>query len=462
MKPIVFYSHSFNLKSRLKIFTHISIVFLFICTAVNAQVKVIAKITIQSFNNEMGGSIFAGSSIGAYSTKNSIFKILPNELKVKDIPVCLVMTLGKQEYKFALTDSNGEVEFKLSPDPGTTLWISANARSEECGNAIKYFRPEYTTYSKNFIEREVSIKILERKGTINVNCNLFYSGQLLETMNMVNKLIPQLSDLDFEQINSKIENIMGAKTFIGSQYPKSSELTRTRLLGTFEETRKKVADNAFKQKDYYLALKIYDDLLDNFPNSSAFNRTQERRDSCKIFVQNKIVCDSLMKIGNNISNNLTALEFFRSSLTNISSDNDCYYQIHAVIANIESAIESEKEKAEYDKRISNCKAILKRYNIDLSVTQVDIFANPFAYIGKYTALTCIVDRFETPTSAIMQAAKTFYADFQITPPKKVSTLDVIARVKGVKELINAYGAPVKVPYLEIVHILDCSISELNY
>jgi len=460
MKPIVFCHHFSNLKSILKKQLLITIIAsLFICTScINTQVKVITKVTINSTSYDWERTY--SRDYDTFTKTNSVFEILIKDLKAENIPVCLTMiTSKKADNSFVLTNSNGVAELTISPYSETKLWISINnAHNQGCSNADEYYRPEYSSHGQDLDSKYDNITISENKSTINVDCKLWLDMKLINARYVIYKLILQMHSYDYAQVNTEIENIIGVKTIIGKQYPKSSELMRKRLLEIFEQTRLEVADDAFQQKEYDSALKIYNDIVENFPNSSSFNK--ERRDACQDLLQNKIACDSLLTVGNNISGNLTALQFFQSSLANMSPNNDCYNEIQACIDKLKYAIEREKEENEYEQRISKCKAILKKYGVDLSVTQVDIFANPFAYKGKFTALTCIVDKFESPTSAIMKAAQNFYADFQITPPKKVSVLNVIARVKGVKELINAYGAPVKVPYLEIVKILDCSISDL--
>jgi hypothetical protein len=213
--------------------------------------------------------------------------------------------------------------------------------------------------------------------------------------------------------------------------------------------------------DYSCAISFLDSSLTKFSRQdSCFKRVEFKikelrsRIQAQQFDSLRGKCDTIIINAGHISNYSKAIGFLKSSLTKIQNSDPCFERIQVKIEELNRAIQVQKQEEKYNRLVNEDKKALKRFKVDMEISQVDFFTNPFAFNGQNIFITCVVKKFETPTSAIMNAAEEFYADFKITPPKKFDALHLIVKVKGVTTLYNAFGTPIKVPHVDVVHILN--------
>jgi hypothetical protein len=402
-----------------------------------------------------------------FEQNDPIFKILYPEMRLSNIPVCAFTywssTSNRDKSESALTDSTGTAKLKISAEEGTSLAVFVNGgetKTEFCGSsASKNLRAEYRGTGQT-IETQRVLEALWKHVIIAVGIQLRYDGIILETQNAINELLSQVPSMPCDEINGQLEKLLGQNSTFGASYPLSSKAIKTQFLETVEGTKQKLAEEAFKKKQYELALRLYSDLVNNFAASPSLTNCTERKNSCEFSIKKKSDCDSLMSKASLIADKSQAIRFLETSLAQISDSDPCRNTVQDKMQELQTGVESQKDEAEFARLKSQDEKALKKFNVDLTVTQLDFFSNPFAFKGKCLALTCIVKKFETPTSAIMEAANSFYADFKVATPKKFTTLNLIVKVKGVTTLINAFGAPMKVPRVDVVHILNNSPS--NY
>lgn len=388
-----------------------------------------------------------------YTNKDSIFQIVPQELKSLDldsIPVCVTMTFGQEiDNQSALTDANGVARFSHFPVCMSCSQIVANADGKCDGTAMQR-KPEFDAYTGRL---DAMRSVWNRGDTVYVRL-VHDDWLLIKARAAVLELANRLGALDYISAVTRIDSAVGRNSALHEYYPKSCHVMRAKLLQVLEESKQEMADRAFAQDRYSDALPLYDSLLANFPDSPFTSANTQKKNSCLTFLRTKFVCDSLVNAGSSISNQPKALAFFRQILAKVAPTDPCYPTIQTKISGLESDIEQEKEQAAYHRLKVEDENAIKRFRVDRTVTQIDLFKNPFAFKGQCILMTCVVYKFETPTSAIMDGGQRFYARFKVTPPKKFSELYLIVRVEGVTTLLNAFGTPIKVPLVDVVHILN--------
>lgn len=456
MKLIYCFHHYRCLKFRLKIFILVNIISLFFFTNLNAQARVFVRIIINGRDPQTNYQYAYryAQNLNDYSNACAIFGFIPSELNLANIPICFSMAWGGMKHEFALTDLNGAANIIVSsPEIGPPVFISANGGARGCEDAEKYVRAEYTNSTQEIDPGQLS-RAINKGDTLNFNFILFYNGRLITVWEQILQLTHLVSSMNYQAMSDSVGNILGTNTFIGVHYPKSSSLMRGRLWNFFEETREKEADEAFTQNRFDEALQIYSALLANFPESHYAEKDRQRQDSCQAFLRSKSMCDSLMNTGSQISDNSKALRFYRSALATILPTDPCHNEVQRKIESLETAIEYQKEELEYNRMKDADERAIKKFKVDRTVAQEDLFKNPFAFKGECILVTCGVYKFQTPTSAILEGGERFYADFKVPPPKKTTALYLIVRVKGVTTLVNAFGTPVEVPLVDVVHILN--------
>jgi hypothetical protein len=390
-----------------------------------------------------------------------IFEILYPEMRLSNIPLCAFTywssTSNRDKSESALTDGEGMAKFKISAEEGTSLAVFVNGgetKKEFCGsNEDKNLRQEYKGTGQT-IETQRVLEGLWKHIVISIGLQLRYDGILLETQNAIKQLVVQVPLLPCDEINGHLEMLVGQSSTFGTNYPQSSKAIKTKFLKAVEDTKQKLADEAFEKKQYEVAFRLYSELVSNFATSPLFANYIEQKNSCELSIKNKNTCDSLISNASLIADKSQAIHFLETSLAQISDADPCRNTVQDKMQELQMLIESEKEDAQFTRLKSQDEKALKKFKVDRDITQLDFFSNPFALKGKYIAISCVVVKFETPTSAIMESANRFYADFKVTPPKKFTTLNLIVKVKGVTTLLNAFGTPIKVPHVDVVYILN--------
>lgn len=368
----------------------------------NWQFKVFVKLSIDA--PEPYGQTNYNGEDNSFLLVGKIFRLIPQEA-LAGIPVCLELSLHGSEYSFDLTDPSGTARIGISQNAislageDTSRWrMIANPRPELTQFARNHFRGDLTTSSHSF-GAQLASAVSSKKWSLIIPCHLYYAGDLLRAWENVHSLIERMPSLNHEEATSKISDIVGSRTALAQRYPRSCMLIRERLRRLYS-------------------------------------------------------CDSMIEKSSKVNNGATQLRYLRSLAARTSPDDPCYDEIAANIQRVQTSLKSKREEDRYERMEAEDKEAMKRFRVDKTITQVDLFKNPFAFEGQCMLMTCAVYKFETPTSAIMEGAERFYAHFKVTPPKKFSVLYLIIRVKGVTTLVNAFGTPIKVPLVDVVHILN--------
>lgn len=410
-----------------------------------------------------------------------VFNLLPEEMNLKNIPICIYSYFPNSANKsinsaFVLTDIDGISKIKFSDDDHQYIWIDANGgrngrKSRElntlvCETNVKpYLREEYEGEGIAIDSWQVNAR-RSRGEELVVPMNLNYSGILLETKKRIEDLLDNAINIELGSIIQSFNGIIDSQTVFGKEYPLSAKLIRINFLTRIEQTKQGIAIVAFKVKRFEDAIKTFDQLLNVFPKSPNSSQYISLRDSCVGMINRNVAKDSLEKECNNIldkassiSDHLKAIKFLKSHLLSIATSDPCSEAISQKIESLQNQIQLDEEQAENNRQKSEDEKALKKYKVDDEFNQIDLFKNPFGLRGKYIAIQCAVVKFETPNSAIMDGGQQFFADFKVTPPKKFKALYLIVKVNGVKTLVNAFGTPIKVPYVDVVHILNALPNE---
>ena len=395
----------------------------------------------------------------------------PPELKVNLINIPVFVSSGwkgREKCVSALTDSNGMAEVSIFATPADLpagIVVMANEKPAGCGSSDKVLQEDYISEPERGSTYYIRENDLVRGDRIpdpcemTVHLTLFMKADplLLKASQDINNIVPEITEAslpDFRAIESKINSLSGDGSMFALHYPQTSARIKSGLLKILELNKERMAEDAYDNERYSEALNFYEWLSEHFRNSSSIGTYKSRAISCETIIRNENVCDSLTKAGDNIADKSQQIKFFEASLTRISASDPCYGMIQQKIEGLKSDVENANNQAEEVRKQKEDDKALKTFNVDLSVTQPDLFSNAFAFKGKCIAIACTVFKFETPSSAIMDAMNRFYADWKIRPPKRFGALYLIVRVKGVKTLINAYGTPIKVPYVDVIHILN--------
>lgn len=428
----------------------ILLIFIVLYLAPTVQAQVIIKVQVY---------------IKQHSSLESVFHINENELDISQIPVIastwyvsasIWNRIGSwKNDETIFTDSRGKAEIIISPKAGEKIYIYVNNGSSK--------KLEYTHNYKQIDDGTVSTKAsvgheLKLHANISLNLNpLYLNGTLLDTKKSIHNLVSQIKSKPYKSISiliDKLKQILSPNTLFVQNYPHSAKNIESRYLQLLENQRKQIADKEYKDSNYKIALQIYTDLIDNFPNSTSLDKYKVNTTNIIKNINNASIVDSVLaKIGN-IPDNVKKFKTLKRAFSNINDNNTYKWKIENKLNEINREIEIEKDEKRITFLKSQDEKAIKKYKVDKNITQLDFFANPFAFIGKYFIITSTVKKFETPKSAFMQAYKQFYANFKIKPPKKFGLLNLIVKGRGVKTVINAYGTKIKIPFVDVVYILN--------
>jgi len=411
---------------------------------------------------------------------SSVFAILDEEFDFSNIPICAMVPPEswngqtkdhwKAECKSALTDKNGsfEVTFSsFSSSYNVQIILSVNGAKE--GQTLRICSPNDTMNLRKDIKGStyhlINTDFLGngdfKTHPVNIILYLTLNGELLQLQRQVDDLVSRIPSLRLTEILKQREDLLGDQTSFATRYPKSGAIIRDSILSIAEKSILGRADSAFDEKKFDSALTLYSELASLSPTSPESKVYSSKKELTLIALSKErkddslhAYCDSLIAIADALPTKSKSIKFLESKRKGNTNANPYWQEIEERIQLLKSEIETEKNEAEFNREQRADLSALKKFKVDPDVTLMDFFSNPFALKGKYIAIRCIVVKFETPTSAIMEADKRFYADFIVTPPKKFEALDLIVKVKGVTTLINAFGTPIKVPYVDVVHILN--------
>jgi hypothetical protein len=422
----------------------------------------------------------------AFNEVSPVFQIFSDEYDFSNIPICahayddrysnlnqqireaLNATPAKDQFEASVTtDKSGSFEVEISNGDFTWVTVSANggtAKAQTCGSQKNLSVRQdlkgsaYNVYHNDFLHYGDY-----RSYPVTISLYVTLDGELLDLQKHIDDLIGQIPSSSLSETVRRLDEYTSNNTSFATRFPRSCNAVRDSILSIAQRKLLASADSTYQSKNYERAASLYSDLANLLPSSSSHNLFVSKRERTLQDLANQLVddslrtsCDSLIAVANAMPNKSKAIKFLDSKRKTVGESNPYWARVEERIENLKTEIESDKEETELNRQRQADAAALRKFNVDLTVTQLDFFSNPFAFKGKHIALTCIVKKFETPTSAIMEAANSFYADFKVSTPKKFTTLNLIVKVKGVTTVINAFGAPMKVPYVDVVHILNNS------
>lgn len=398
---------------------------------------------------------------------SSVFQVLDREIGFSQIPVCAYSAPRpsrdrgeKPLHAMSYTGRNGSFGLKLPRSRIAGTIVVANGgedKAERCGfNAQIKFREDIKGSHSVLTEEDL---VYADGKSINVELIVSYDGALLALQREVDTLVNQLAVLSLAEIMQLSETLVGLESAFAAQYPKSSRVTRNTILSIAERVKQRQADEAYQMKEFETALALYSDLVRFFPLSPSADKNTERMAHGKLRLQQQQAYELLMKVVRAVPSRSRAIGMLEKYLTEMSGDDPYRILVTEKIEELRTdlgarKIASERREAERRQQRADDDAALRQYDVDLSITQLDLFTNSLAYRDKHVAISCAIVRFETRTSAVMRGADTFYADFKIPPPTTSALLSLIAKVVGVTELIGEDGRRSRVPHLEVVHILN--------
>lgn len=389
---------------------------------------------------------------------DSLFTVLSNELTPVGVPVCATASRGGA-VATATTDASGASRLTISTvEYGTTIRIfvnGGNSKSINCGSKDAVFRSDLTGAQSEFTLSGEILRAIDRHEALAINIKLHYDGLLLKAQEEITQLLKSMSSLTYSHLTSELDKILGPNSHVGKTYHSSSPLLIKRILQQYAKSLESQADDSFDREDYEKAYSLYLTLATNFPNSSSNSKNIQRKLELESIFSRAQHCDSLMNQLQSIPNNSDRLKFLLTASPQLSTSDPCLEKLDELRGELEKEIESDSILAEMSRLKSEDEKALKKFKVDKNASPMDFLTNPFAYKNKSLALSAVVEKFETPTSALMTyGTRTFYAVFKIPPPKKYNVLHLIVKVKGTTTVKNAYGTSVKVPHVDIVHILN--------
>ena len=398
----------------------------------------------------------------AFQEVSSVFTILDEEFDFSNIPIC---AKAPSKNVNTVTDKNGSFEITFSSSTNIGIVVSANGgqrKSSVCNSSETINLREDIKGSTYYVMANDFLQYGDyRFYPVNIILYITLDGELLQLQKQVDELVSRIPSLQLTDILKQREDLLGTKTSFVTRYPKSGAIIRESILSIAERNILAKADSAFDEKKFDSALTLYSDLASLSPTSPESKEYASKKELTLVALSKKhtddslrAYCDSLITIAAALPTKSKSIKFLESKRNGDANANPYWQKIEERIQLLKSEIETEKDEAEFNREKRADLSALKKFKVDLDITLMDFFSNPFALKGKYIAIRCIVVKFETPTSAIMEADKRFYADFIVTPPKKFEALDLIVKVKGATTLINAFGTPIKVPYVDVVHILN--------
>lgn len=399
---------------------------------------------------------------------SSVFHILDEEVDLSGIPICAYTPAYPRQdigevpaYAMSYTGKNGSFRLKVPGRGVRGIVVYANGgedKTEGCGSGrqIKFredIKGSHTVFTSEYLSHV-------KKGSISIVLAVNYDGSLVALQREIDNLVNQLPSLTLGEIVQRSETLIGLQSSFVTQYPRSSRVIKDSIMSVAERIKQRQADEAFQSKQLEAAYTLYSDLVKFFPSSPSAEKNIERMSQGKLRVEQRQAYESLMTRVRRVTTTSRAIGMLESYFAQMSSYDPFRSRVQQEISKRRSRLraerkrESEKEGTRQERLIAQDAAALKRFDVDLSITQLDLFTNPLGYRGKHIAVNCTVVRFETSKSAVMRGADIFYADFNVSPPKKTTRLNIIARIKGLTEIINADGTRSTVPYVEVVHLLN--------
>ncbi|MEE9289053.1 MAG: hypothetical protein V3U69_05640 [Bacteroidota bacterium] len=398
---------------------------------------------------------------------SSVFHVLDREIGFSQIQVCAYdaprpsWDRGEESVDaMSYTGRNGSFRLKLPRSTIAGTIIVANGgedKAERCGfDAQIRFRPDIKGSHSVLTEEDL---LYADGNSINVELIVSYDGALLALQREVDALVNQLAVLTLAEITQRSQTLVGLESTFAAQYPKSSRLTRNTIMSIAERMKQRRADEAYQMKEFETALALYSDLVRFFPSSPSADKNTERMSLGRLLLEQQQAYELVMKMVQAVPSRNKAIGILETYLTEMPRDNPFRSVVAEKIEQLRTdrearRIASGRREAERRRLRTDDAAALRQYDVDLSITQLDLLTNAFAYRDKHVAISCVIVKFETPTSAVMRGADIFYADFKVPPPTTSTLLNMIARVVGMTELTSADGTRSRVPHVEVVHILN--------
>jgi hypothetical protein len=404
---------------------------------------------------------------------SAFFKILDYEFDFSNIPICVSVSpdhfgSGETSYASTTTDKHGHFKVEVLEDindTGLSIVVSVNGGTICKPQDIRQIRKDIRGSSYSFGFGEYSQKRRGKLNPIDVVLYVTLDGELLKLQRRVDSLATPTCNLRLFEILQRIDSLLGSHTSFADRFPISSIAIKDSIRSIAERNVFKKAELAFSLKNYESSLNLYTDLVNLLPHSTSYNIYVSKKELSRLALAQQQIeqqtrdslrsyCDSLISLANLMPQKNKAIQFLEKRRIELDGVNPYWQDIETKIESLQNELDSEKKEADF-RRLENADiAAIKKFKVDQTVNQADFFANPFAFKDKHILITCVVKKFESPTSAIMNAADQFFADFKIPPPKKLEALYLIVKVKGVTTLYNAFGTPIKVPYVDVVHILN--------
>jgi len=432
----------------------------------------------------------------AYSCSD-IFKLSGKDIRLNGIPIYIASSLYSKDNKVSdvvYSDENGEAKLTTSLNYAEHIEIIVNGggglrfTNVDTWNNLIYERDifgrlknqdGYGPYKllgqiTNVVKRNKDVlinkayigceggfqyydqlyeTIRSNKFLIKINCPIIIAKELRELFNEICTLLNEnyINTPANEMINDFMTVINRNKEIL-IMIPQYN--IKEKFINELERLKSKYAEDRFRNKEYHIACSKYEELVTNFPNSHNLGFLKSKRDSCVLIIQREMWCDSIMNKSNEITDKSEKLSFLISQREKVDINNGCWDRINTKINELNELIANEEKEAEQKHQLNEKKKIFQKYHVDEKISQADMFVNPFAFVGKCMIVNCVVSKFDSPNTAVMKGVDYFYADFKVQPPKKLKMLTLIVKVKGIKEVVNAYGTRVKIPLVDVLYILE--------
>lgn len=407
-----------------------------------------------------------GRSLAIIATyPKEIILVVPDtsRFSLRQIPIIVRDPNSPDTNVTVYPDRTGEFEasMKSKPKPGQILRILIN----DGPNSLPYF--EKVSYGITFSETYFTLHEEDRWNTelgsyskirpFPISLKLarpFENGQLSFLEKRLNEALSQAQDGGITA-SEKVAGICREIKSLGLQPFFQVNEAEIDYLGAFYSCN--AADLYLSSSNYDRAISLVEMVGATFPKYSdkgLTSRIDRVKSVCKSALRERSIIDSLYE-------EAMAFEDLNVRLDTLSviaerfSTSTYIDKIRAEIERSRLSIQQQLVESEEEQKRESYEKLLNSYSVDQSITFLDIQKNPYTYTGKRAILKMVLDKFDSPTTAIFKLGQyTFYCQFD--KPTKIDApylVNAIVEVKGTTQLVNALGGVVKVPSLKILNIL---------
>jgi hypothetical protein len=187
---------------------------------------------------------------------------------------------------------------------------------------------------------------------------------------------------------------------------------------------------------------------DNHAPTYILNETERIKDLLFEYVVINKVCDSDGDIRGNVSQLKKYLQVCKDFEKNYGDDSYLAQKLTILKRRIELDLQDKMEQESFNE-------ILKKYNVKVDTPEKFLYVlkNPYAYQGDYILVRAVVERFDSPKTAIMRLVEDFFATFDVKIPKEMPpVVTMIAKVEGTLPGVTVLGVTREFLHVRVVYI----------